>query len=384
MRDERRGKMECPRLSELNMFFKLSKTDSKTKARLGVIHTPHGDIESPFFMPVGTRATVRTLSSEDLHTIGASIELSNAYHLYIRPGLDVIENAGGLHKFMNWNKPILTDSGGYQVFSLTKLRKITDEGVKFQSHFDGKQHLFTPEEVMHIQKVFGSDMVMPLDECAPYPCEREPAQLALERTTAWARRSKEHFYKTGMHERGQRLFGIVQGSTYQDLRERSIRELLEIGFDGYAIGGVSVGEPVKDMFETLDWVMPLMPENAPRYFMGIGMPDQIVKAVGMGIDMFDTVLPTRFGRYGTAFTSRGRVNIHNGEFIKDLSPVDDACVASLAVTIRAVISAIYLMLMRSLACACWRIITFIFILSSWGVSVRPSPGIVTKNFKKIF
>ena len=307
------------------MFFKLSKSDINTKARLGLISTPHGEIESPFFMPVGTRATVRTLSSEDLHDIGASIELSNAYHLYIRPGLDVIANAGGLHKFMNWNKPILTDSGGYQVFSLTKLRKITDEGVKFQSHFDGKQHFLTPEDVMNIQKVLGSDMVMPLDECAPYPCEREPAKEALIRTTAWAKRSKEHFYKTGMHQRGQRLFGIVQGATYKDLRERSVRELLEIGFDGYAIGGVSVGEPVKDMFEALDWVMPLMPENTPRYFMGIGMPDQIVKAVGMGIDMFDTVLPTRYGRYGTAFTSKGRVNIHNGEFIKDLSPVDGAC-----------------------------------------------------------
>lgn len=307
------------------MFFTLKKKDANTNARLGVIHTPHGEIESPFFMPVGTRATVRTLSSEDLHQIGASIELSNAYHLYIRPGLDVIENAGGLHKFMNWNKPILTDSGGYQVFSLTKLRKITDDGVRFQSHFDGKQHFLTPEEVMNIQRVLGSDMVMPLDECAPYPCERIPAQDALVRTTAWAKRSKEHFYKSGMHDRGQRLFGIIQGATYQDLRERSARELMEIGFDGYAIGGVSVGEPVKDMFDVLDWLMPGMPKDAPRYFMGIGMPDQIVKAVGMGIDMFDTVLPTRYGRYGTAFTSKGRVNIHNGEFISDLSPVDDAC-----------------------------------------------------------
>lgn len=307
------------------MFFKLQKTDSRTKARLGVISTPHGEIDSPFFMPVGTRATVRTLSSEDLHDIGASIELSNAYHLYIRPGLDVIKNAGGLHRFMNWNKPILTDSGGYQVFSLTKLRKITDEGVRFQSHFDGKQHFITPEDVMNIQKVLGSDMVMPLDECAPYPCDHKHALAALKRTTVWAQRSKDHFYKTAMHERGQKLFGIVQGATYRDLRERSAKELLGIGFDGYAIGGVSVGEPVKEMFETLDWVMPLMPENAPRYFMGIGMPDQIVKAVGMGIDMFDTVLPTRYGRYGTAFTSKGRVNIHNGEFINDLSPVDSSC-----------------------------------------------------------
>jgi len=307
------------------MFFQLKKSDSRTKARLGFIRTSHGEIESPFFMPVGTRATVRTLSSEDLHEIGASIELSNAYHLYIRPGLEIIENAGGLHKFMNWNKPILTDSGGYQVFSLTKLRKITDEGVRFQSHFDGKQHFLTPEEVMNIQRVLGSDMVMPLDECAPYPSEKDAASEAVVRTTAWAKRSKEAFIKMKMREAGQFNFGIIQGATYKDLREQSARELIGIGFDGYAIGGVSVGEPVKDMFETLDWVMPLMPEHAPRYFMGIGMPDQIVKAVGMGIDMFDTVLPTRYGRYGTAFTSRGRVNIHNGEFTKDLSPVDAAC-----------------------------------------------------------
>lgn len=307
------------------MFFTLKKTHATTKARLGVISTPHGEVQSPFFMPVGTRATVRTLSSEDLHQIGASIELSNAYHLYIRPGLDVIQNAGGLHKFMNWDRPILTDSGGYQVFSLTKLRKITDDGVRFQSHFDGKQHSLTPEDVVNIQKVLGSDMVMPLDECAPYPCDHKHALAALKRTTVWAQRSKDHFHQSGMHARGQHLFGIVQGATYQDLRERSAKEILDIGFDGYAIGGVSVGEPVKDMFATLDWVMPLLPENAPRYFMGIGMPDQIVKAVGMGIDMFDTVLPTRYGRYGTAFTSRGRVNIHNGEFTTDLSPVDNAC-----------------------------------------------------------
>jgi queuine tRNA-ribosyltransferase len=307
------------------MFFTLKKTDTKTQARLGVIRTAHGEIESPFFMPVGTRATVRTLSSEDLHEIGASIELSNAYHLYIRPGLEIIENAGGLHKFMNWNKPILTDSGGYQVFSLTKLRKITDEGVRFQSHFDGKQHFLTPEEVMNIQRVLGSDMCMPLDECAPYPSKYDAAAAAVKRTTEWAVRSKEAFAKFKMKEAGQFAFGIIQGATHQDLRELSARAIIELGFDGYAIGGVSVGEPVKDMFGTLDWVMPLMPANAPRYFMGIGMPDQIVKAVGMGIDMFDTVLPTRYGRYGTAFTSKGRVNIHNGEFAKDLSPVDAAC-----------------------------------------------------------
>ncbi len=307
------------------MFFTLKKTDTNTNARLGVIRTSHGDIESPFFMPVGTRATVRTLSSEDLHEIGASIELSNAYHLYIRPGLDVIENAGGLHKFMSWDKPILTDSGGYQVFSLTKLRKITEEGVRFQSHFDGKQHFLSPEAVMNIQKVLGSDMVMPLDECAPYPSEKKHASAAVRRTTEWAQRSKDAFIKTKMREAGQFNFGIIQGATYKDLREQSAREIFDIGFDGYAIGGVSVGETVKEMFETLDWLMPVMPQDKPRYFMGIGMPDQIVKAVGMGIDMFDTVLPTRYGRYGTAFTSKGKVNVHNGEFAKDLSPVDDEC-----------------------------------------------------------
>lgn len=307
------------------MFFTFKKLDANTKARLGVIRTAHGDIESPFFMPVGTRATVRTLSSEDLHEIGASIELSNAYHLYIRPGLDVIENAGGLHKFMNWNKPILTDSGGYQVFSLTKLRKITDEGVRFQSHFDGKQHFFTPEDVMNIQRVLGSDMVMPLDECSPYPSERDGAAAAVKRTTEWAKRSKDAFYQLKMDKAGQFNFGIIQGATFQDLREQSAREILGIGFDGYAIGGVSVGETVKEMFETLDWLMPVMPQDKPRYFMGIGMPDQIVKAVGMGIDMFDTVIPTRYGRYGTAFTNKGRVNVHNAEFTNDLSMLDDEC-----------------------------------------------------------
>lgn len=307
------------------MFFTFKKSDVNTKARLGVIRTLHGEIESPFFMPVGTRATVRTLSSEDLHEIGASIELSNAYHLYIRPGLDVIENAGGLHKFMNWNKPILTDSGGYQVFSLTKLRKITDEGVRFQSHFDGKQHFFTPEDVMNIQRVLGSDMVMPLDECSPYPSQRDSAAAAVKRTTEWAKRSKDAFYKMNMDKAGQFNFGIIQGATFQDLREQSAREILDIGFDGYAIGGVSVGETVKEMFETLDWLMPVMPQDKPRYFMGIGMPDQIVKAVGMGIDMFDTVIPTRYGRYGTAFTNKGRVNVHNAEFTSDLSPLDPEC-----------------------------------------------------------
>ena len=306
-------------------MFTLKKTDARTRARRGVVQTAHGDIESPFFMPVGTRATVRTLASEDLHTIGVDIALSNAYHLFIRPGLEIIEHAGGLHKFMNWDKPILTDSGGYQIFSLTKLRRMTEEGVHFQSHFDGKKHFLSPEDVMHVQKILGSDIVMPLDECAPYPCAEDAAASAVKRTTAWAKRSRDSFLKTKMNADGQMAFGIVQGSTYKDLREQSTEEILNIGFDGYAIGGVSVGETVQEMFETLEWVVPLLPKDSPRYFMGIGMPDQIVKAVGLGMDMFDTVIPTRYGRYGTAFTARGKVNIHNGEFAKDLSPLDPEC-----------------------------------------------------------
>ncbi|NTV28463.1 MAG: tRNA guanosine(34) transglycosylase Tgt [Candidatus Omnitrophica bacterium] len=306
-------------------FYQLLKSSSDTKARRGVVHTTHGDIQAPFFMPVGTRATVKTLSQEDLHAAGAEVELSNTYHLYLRPGLEIIGGAGGLHRFMSWPKPILTDSGGYQVFSLTDWRKLTDEGVEFQSHLDGSRHMLTPEKVMDIERALGSDMVMPLDECSPYPCEYEPAQEAVRRTTLWARRTVEHFRRTGMGEGGQRLFSIVQGSVYRDLRERSARELLALNTDGYAIGGVSVGEPVKEMFEVLSWVVDMLPEDKPRYFMGIGMPDQIVRAVGMGIDMFDTVIPTRYGRYGTCFTDRGQVVVRNGQFKADFGPLDPEC-----------------------------------------------------------
>ena len=276
-------------------------------------------------MPVATTATVKTMSGVDLHGMQSQIVLSNTYHLYLRPGLDIMEHAGGLHKFMNWNKPILTDSGGYQAFSLTKFRKITDEGVKFRSHIDGSMHFFTPEKVMDIQRLLGSDMVMPLDECSPYPCDRKKAIRGLKRTTQWGKRCKEHFHKTGMHERGQRLFAIVQGATYEDLRRQSAEELLEIGFDAYAIGGVSVGESVKEMFEALNWAIPHLPKDKPRYFMGIGLPDQIVKAVGLGIDMFDCSIPTRYGRHGSAFTNMGKLNILNSEFTKDLRPLDETC-----------------------------------------------------------
>jgi queuine tRNA-ribosyltransferase len=307
------------------MFFELHKKDATTDARRGTVTTPHGIVHSPFFMPVATTATVKTMDSIDLHNIQSQLLLSNTYHLYLRPGLDIIGAAGGLHKFMNWNKPILTDSGGYQAFSLSKFRKITDDGVKFRSHIDGSLHFFTPELVIDIQKVLGSDMVMPLDECSPYPCDRKSALRGLKRTTKWAKRCKEHFHKEGMHERGQRLFAIVQGATYEDLRRQSAEELIEIGFDAYAIGGVSVGETVVEMFEALNWVIPHLPHDKPRYFMGIGLPDQIVKAVGLGIDMFDTCVPTRYGRHGSVFTSIGKLNIGNAKFTKDFRPLDERC-----------------------------------------------------------
>ncbi len=306
-------------------FYTLLKKDPRTKARRSVVHTAHGDIQAPFFMPVGTRATVKTLSQEDLHAIGAEIELSNTYHLFLRPGMEIIGAAGGLHKFMSWQKPILTDSGGYQVFSLTDWRKLTDEGVEFRSHIDGLKHFLDPERVMDIQAVLGSDMVMPLDECSPYPCEKIDAAAAVRRTTEWMKRTKDHFHKTGMYNRGQRLFCIVQGSSYRDLREQSAKELTAIDTDGCAIGGVSVGEPVKEMFEVLGWTVDMLPEHKPRYFMGIGMPDQIVKAVSMGIDMFDTVVPTRYGRYGSCFTDKGLVVIRNGQFKSDFGPLDPEC-----------------------------------------------------------
>lgn len=309
----------------MDNFFKFIKKDVRTDARRGTITTPHGVIQSPFFMPVATTATVKTMSSDDLLDMDSQIVLSNTYHLYLRPGLEVMEAAGGLHKFMNWSKPILTDSGGYQAFSLTKFRKITDEGVHFQSHIDGSSHFFTPELVMDIQRVLGSDMVMPLDECSPHPCSHKDALRGLIRTTKWAKMCKDHFHKTGMHARGQRLFAIVQGSSYEDLRRRSAEELVGLDLDAYAIGGVSVGESVREMFEALGWAIPFLPKDKPRYFMGIGLPDQMVKAVGMGIDMFDTCVPTRYGRHGSAFTSIGKLTIRNNEYIKDFTPLDPSC-----------------------------------------------------------
>ncbi|MDP8213148.1 MAG: tRNA guanosine(34) transglycosylase Tgt [Candidatus Zapsychrus exili] len=314
-------------------MFQLLKTDKNTKARRGVVSTAHGEIQAPFFMPVGTSGTVKSLVFEDLHDIKAQILLSNTYHLFLRPGMDVLKSAGGLHKFTNWNKPILTDSGGYQVFSLTKFRKIKNDGVEFKSHLDGSTLFFTPESVVDTQRAFGVDMMMPLDVCAPYPCDRKQAEASVKSTTDWAVRSREHFLKMSKESgtKGSQApskqfqFGIIQGATYEDLRKQSAEEILGVDFDGYAIGGVSVGEPVPEMFKAIDYVMPFLPKDKPRYFMGIGLPDQIVKAVGEGIDMFDTCIPTRFGRHGAAFTNKGKVIIRNKEFSKDEGPIDENC-----------------------------------------------------------
>ena len=311
--------------------FQINHQDPHSRARAGILKTAHGEIQTPFFMPVGTNATVKTLSCEDLIQMDSQIVLSNTYHLFIRPGMEVIAHSGGLHRFMGWDRPILTDSGGYQVFSLAKMREISDEGVEFRSHVDGTKHFFTPEKVISIEQILGTDILMPLDECAPYPCERKEAETALKRTTLWARRAKHFFLKENSGKNiwpegtRQLLFGIVQGSTYEDIRRQSAAEITGIGFDGYAIGGVSVGEPVEIMFDTLHWVEPLLPQDRPRYFMGIGMPDQIVKAVGMGVDMFDTCIPTRYGRNGTAFTRRGRLTVRNAQYTMDKNPLDEHC-----------------------------------------------------------
>ncbi len=304
--------------------FILKTKDVETKARRGVLKTHHGEIQTPFFMSVGTNATVKSLTNEDLEGMGAQIVLSNTYHLYLRPGLELIKNTGGLHQFMGWDKPILTDSGGYQIFSLAKFRKLTDKGVEFRSHIDGSLHFFTPEDIVDVQGILRSDIMMPLDECAPYPCDEKQAKEAVKRTGLWARRSREHFLKSPYHER-QSLFGIVQGSHYESLRRMSAEEIVGIGFDGYAIGGVSVGEPIDLMFEAISHVIPFLPTDKPRYVMGIGMPDQIVRAVGEGVDMFDTCVPTRYGRYGSAFTRQGRIIVRNLEFAKDMRPLDETC-----------------------------------------------------------
>lgn len=308
--------------------FELVAADSRTGARAGLLHTPHGPIETPIFMPVGTRATVKTLSQQDLDELGAQIILGNAYHLYLRPGHELVERAGGLHGFMNWQRPILTDSGGFQVFSLSQLNKVQEEGVRFQSHLDGSYHLFTPEKVMEIEHGLGADIIMAFDECTPYPCTRDYARQSMDRTLRWAERCLERHQELSRQRATrlpQALFGIVQGSVYPELRTQCARQLAALDLPGYAIGGLAVGEPRHAMFEVIETTLPHLPTTRPRYLMGVGLPCDLVEAVEAGIDLFDCVIPTRNARNGTAFTSRGRVRLKNASLAEDYSPLDQAC-----------------------------------------------------------
>ena len=302
--------------------YELIKKDAKTGARRGRIHTPHGIIETPVFMPVGTQATVKTMTPDELRDeIKAKIILSNTYHLYLRPGDELVAEAGGLHKFMNWDGAILTDSGGFQVFSLGDLRKITEEGVAFRSHLDGSKHFISPEKSMSIQNNLGSDIMMAFDECVPYPATYEYTKQSMERTTRWAKRCIE------AHKNPDRqgLFGIVQGGMYKDLREISAKQLTELDFPGYAVGGLSVGEPADIMYDVLAATTPFLPENKPRYLMGVGTPDYLIEAVFRGIDMCDCVLPTRIARNGTALTSQGKVVVRNATYERDWTTLDPEC-----------------------------------------------------------
>ena len=301
--------------------YELLHIDKNSGARRGVVHTPHGDIQTPIFMPVGTLATVKAMSPEELkNDVKAQIILSNTYHLYLRPGHDIGKEAGGLHKFMNWDRPILTDSGGFQVFSLSGLRKITEEGVIFNSHLDGSKHIFTPEKVMEIEEALGADIIMAFDECCPYPSDYKYTKNSMERTTRWAARCKE-----AHTTESQGLFGIIQGGFYKDLREQSAKDLISLDFPGYAIGGISVGEPKEEFIDILRYTTPLMPENKPRYLMGVGTPDYLIEASLAGIDMCDCVLPTRLARHGTAMTSKGKLVIRNQNFARDWNKLDDEC-----------------------------------------------------------
>ncbi len=294
-------------------------------ARLGTIKTHRGDIRTPAFMPVGTAGTVKAMMPESVRSTGADILLGNTYHLMLRPTAERVHKLGGLHKFMNWPRPILTDSGGFQVMSLTQLRKMSEEGVTFQSHLDGSKILLTPERSMEIQRLLGSDIVMCFDECTPYPATEDQAKESMELSMRWAKRSRDGFDSGGRHAETSALFGIVQGSVYEDLRFRSIDALEEIGFDGYAVGGLAVGEGQEMMFRVLDFTMPRMPKQTPRYLMGVGKPDDIVGAVERGIDMFDCVMPTRSGRTGQGFTSRGAINLKNARHKDDDRPLQEGC-----------------------------------------------------------
>ena len=301
--------------------YELKKICKQSGARLGVLHTPHGDIETPTFMPVGTQASVKGISPGELREMNAGIILSNTYHLYLRPGHELVREAGGLHKFMNWDWAILTDSGGFQIFSLSTLRKITEEGVYFNSHLDGSRHFISPEKAMEIENALGADIIMAFDECAPYPSTYEYTKKSMYMTTRWAERCMKAHTDT---ER-QSLFGIVQGGMYADLRRISAQDLVAMDFPGYAIGGLSVGEPAPLMYEMLEETVPLLPDNKARYLMGVGTPDYLIEGAIRGIDMFDCVLPTRIGRNGTCMTSRGKVIVRDAAYARDFGPVDPEC-----------------------------------------------------------
>lgn len=306
------------------MDFKLEKTDSESKARVGVIKTDHGEIKTPIFMPVGTAATVKGVHQIELkEDTKAQIILGNTYHLYLRPGVDIIEQAGGLHKFMNWNGPILTDSGGYQVYSLSERRKIKEEGATFSSHIDGSKHLFTPENVMDIQRTIGADIIMAFDECTPYPCDYKYAKNSMHMTHRWLKRCCERFDATDdKYGYSQTLFPIIQGSTYKDLRKQSAEKIASFEREGNAIGGLSVGEPDDEMYEMCEIVTDILPEDKPRYLMGVGTPINLLENIALGIDMFDCVMPTRNARNGMLFTSKGTINIKNKKWADDFSPID--------------------------------------------------------------
>jgi len=313
----------------MKFSFAIAKTDA-TGARRGRLTTPHGTVETPFFMPVGTQASVKALTQEALEELGAEIILANTYHLYLRPGHELVRKLGGLHQFMSWPRAILTDSGGYQVFSLSELRKMTDEGVRFRSHLDGSEHLLTPEKAAEIQLALGSDVAMVLDECIETPAPREKAEAALKRTTEWAKRARAYFLEQAANngDLPQWQFGIVQGATFADLRRESARQLLDLDFPGYAVGGLAVGEPHETTCEMTAEVTALLPKDRLRYLMGVGRPEQIADYVALGIDMMDCVLPTRAARHACLYTSEGRVLIKNARYAQDRRPIDAKCACS--------------------------------------------------------